>query len=927
MQQPADFPAPASARVSSGSQVLELATRAARLGIWDWNLLDGSFVYSPRAREICGLPPGEGLLRLEQVQACTHPDDLPRTHAMLLRALDPAVRECVPYEYRVVHADGTVRWVLAHGEVEFARVDGIERAVRYTGTLQDVTEQRQLREALESNRARLQLALDAGRMAVWEADLRNDVIHGSAQFNRLLGFPPDASPTVAQIRAGYPPGERERVEREGRAALARGEHFFETEYRYRRPDGELRWLLLRAQTLFEDGQPSRAIGVLMDITARCRAEEELRTSEARLKLAQRVGDIGVWEWELPSGDARWSPEMYRLFGLDPDSGITPEQAWVEGVFPEDRVVVDEAVRRSTEDGKPVDIEFRIRVDGQTRWLRSKGTPVTTPDGRARMVGVNQDVTRAHRQKLALEDRNRVLQEEAVQIGRERERLFELSRDMFGVLGFDGCLKAANPAWTRILGCDTQDLLERPFLEWIHPDDRDTAGAVMDELRRGELGPPFESRMQGRHGGWRWIAWTAVAEGELIYIVGRDVTHEKLAAQELEAANRQLRQQIEGRERVEATLRQMQRLEAVGQLTSGVAHDFNNLLTIVLGNLDLVEMAVQDPKVRRRLELMRQAALRGATLTSQLLAFSRRQRLEPKVLDLNGTVQGMSELLRSTMGGSIAVATRLQQGLWSALVDPTQIELVILNLAINARDAMPVGGSLTIETANACLVEEPQQPGEPRPGEYVEIAVVDTGTGMTEEVRARVFEPFFTTKDIGKGSGLGLAQVLGFVQQSGGGVRIESAPGAGTTVRVYLPRARAEAVADEAGPPVRHAAAAHPAHRLALLVDDDGAVRDVTAARLRRLGFEVLEAGSGGAALDLLDHAPHVDLLVADFAMPGMNGAEVARQARLRRPELPVLFVTGYADQAALAAVGDERVVQKPFRDDELERMVLAAAGE
>jgi signal transduction histidine kinase/CheY-like chemotaxis protein len=434
-------------------------------------------------------------------------------------------------------------------------------------------------------------------------------------------------------------------------------------------------------------------------------------------------------------------------------------------------------------------------------------------------------------------------------------------------------------------------------------------------------------MQRQHGGWRWIAWTAATENDLIYAVGRDVTPEKLAAQELEAANRQLRHQIDGRERVEATLRQMQRLEAVGQLTSGVAHDFNNLLTIVLGNLDLIEMSVDDPKVRKRLELMRQAALRGATLTSQLLAFSRRQRLEPKVLDLNETVGGMSELLRSTMGGSIAVTAHRQPGLWSALVDPTQIELVILNLAINARDAMPVGGSLTIETANVTLTDPPRQPGEPAPGDFVAISVADNGTGMTEEVRARAFEPFFTTKEVGRGSGLGLAQVLGFAQQSGGGVRIESRPGAGTTVRVYLPRAHAGAAGDdEAHHHAHRRASPLPQRRVALLVDDDNAVRDVTAARLRHLGFHVLEAGSGGAALDLLDRAPRVDLLVADFAMPGMNGAEVAQQARSRRPDLPVLFVTGYADQSALAGIGDERVVQKPFRDDELERKVQAVVG-
>ncbi|UGB39207.1 PAS domain-containing protein [Frateuria soli] len=910
-----------------GSEVrLELATRAAGLGIWDWNVLDGTFDYSPRAREICGLPPGDEPLRLEQVQARTHPHDLPRTHGLLLRALDPQIRESASYEYRVVHPDGQVRWVVAYGQALFAPVDGEVRAVRYIGTLQDVSQWRQLREALETSQARLQLAIEAGRMAVWEVDLRTETMVGSPELNRLLGFPEDATPTMEQMRAGYPVGERERLHARMVEALARGERFVECELRYVWPGGEQRWLLLRADIRVEDGQPARMMGVLMDITDRRRAEDALRASEARLKLAQRVGRIGVWEWELPSGDARWSREMYLLFGLDPDAGITPDEAWRAGVYPEDRVGVDKAVRQSTESGQPVDIEFRIRANGETRWILSKGTPVTDSDGRRRMIGVNQDVTGAHRERIALEDRNRALQEAALQIGRERERVFELSRDLFAVAGFDGYFKVVNPSWTRILGYEPDALLARPFLDFIHPQDRGSADAVLACLRRGHVAPPFENRMQCEHGGWRWIAWTAVAEHDRIYAVGRDVTQEKLAAQELEAANRQLRDQIESRERVEATLRQMQRLEAVGQLTSGVAHDFNNLLTIVLGNLDLIEMSVEEPRVRRRLELMRQAALRGATLTSQLLAFSRRQRLEPKAIDLNGTVHGMGELLRSTMGGSVAVATRLQQALWSALVDPTQIELVILNLAINARDAMPVGGSLTIETANVTLEAEPRQPGEPAPGDYVAISVIDSGTGMDEDVRARAFEPFFTTKGVGKGSGLGLAQVLGFAQQSGGGVRIESRPGAGTTVRVYLPCAQAGAAVKEEAPDDHAHAEPLAQRRFALLVDDDSAVRDVTAMRLRRLGFEVLEAGSGGAALDLLDRMEQVDLLIADFAMPGMNGVEVAQQARARRPELPVLFVTGYADQTALAGVGEERVVQKPFRDDELERKVRAVIG-
>ena len=385
--------------------------------------------------------------------------------------------------------------------------------------------------------------------------------------------------------------------------------------------------------------------------------------------------------------------------------------------------------------------------------------------------------------------------------------------------------------------------------------------------------------------------------------------------ELAAANRQLLRQIEERERVEATLRQMQRLEAVGQLTSGVAHDFNNLLTVILGGLDFVERGVSDPKQRRPLGLVREAAERGAKLTAQLLAFSRKQRLDPKPLNLNETIGGMRDLLESTLGGAMRLEVSLQPDLWPALVDPTQIELVILNLAINARDAMEVGGELSLETRNQTLTEPSTRPEEPEPGDYVVISVADTGSGMTPEVLAKAFEPFFTTKPIGKGSGLGLAQVFGFAKQSGGGVAIQTRPGEGTRVSVYVPRAATPAVADR--PRAAPAASMVRNGRTILLVDDDEAVREIEAAALDHMGYEVIQAGSGGAALELLEARPEIDVLVADFAMPGMNGAELARRAAEVRPELPVLFVTGYGDLESLAEAGEQRVVQKPFKPEEL----------
>jgi signal transduction histidine kinase len=385
--------------------------------------------------------------------------------------------------------------------------------------------------------------------------------------------------------------------------------------------------------------------------------------------------------------------------------------------------------------------------------------------------------------------------------------------------------------------------------------------------------------------------------------------------ELATANRQLLAQIEEREKVESTLRQMQRLEAVGQLTA------------VLGNIEFLELGLTSAGVNggmlQRLASMRSATEHGAQLTHQLLAFSRRQRLQPKPIDLNETVGGMRDLLRSTMGGSIHIDTCLGVDLWSALVDPTQLELAVLNLAINARDAMADGGNLQVETANISF-DWPTHPEEPPAGEYVVVVVSDNGEGMTEDIRQKAFEPFFTTKEVGKGSGLGLSQVLGFAKQSGGGVQIDSRPGEGTAVRIYLPRTHLRNAAPV--PPVSFDATV-PANATVLVVDDDTDVREVTAEMLRELGYRVHEAGSGGAALDVLAHEPRIDLMLVDFAMPGMSGADVARRAQRTNPHMPTLFITGFADRAALAGVNESHIIGKPFRRHELAHKVRVALAE
>ena len=387
--------------------------------------------------------------------------------------------------------------------------------------------------------------------------------------------------------------------------------------------------------------------------------------------------------------------------------------------------------------------------------------------------------------------------------------------------------------------------------------------------------------------------------------------------QLQAANRELAAQIVEREKAETALRQAQRLEAVGQLTSGVAHDFNNLLTVVLGNVDQLRKNETDPKVLRRLDMMREASQRGARLTAQMLAFSRRQKLEPRAVDLNETVRSMGDMLQSAIGGSVHIEQpQLAADLWPAMIDPTQIELVILNLAINARDAMEVGGSLTIRTENARL-DASGRPDELPPGDYVVVSVSDTGSGMTDEVLSRAFEPFFTTKEVGKGSGLGLSQVFGLAKQSGGGVSIDTEVDKGTTIRIFLPRA--DAAPTQEREPSGELLAARDAGMVVLVVDDDEAVRTVTAGYLSDLGYDVIEADSGGAALETLDHHDRIDAMVLDFAMPGMNGGELARELKVRRPGAPILFATGYADAEALTDVGEDMIVRKPFTQAELAR--------
>ena len=655
-----------------------------------------------------------------------------------------------------------------------------------------------------------------------------------------------------------------------------------------------------------------------------KVETALRRTEISAQLATRAAELGVWEFARDTRELVLDAKCKALLGFCENERPTYHEV-IARCDIDIQPWISRGRRESPNSGLSFRNEFRIKRGDSERWLAIWGQPNFGGVDDV-LVGVLRDVTDERRSREALRELATTLEEQVAQRTAERDRMWRLTPDLLAVVGRDHRVRRANPAWWGLLGYDPA-ALGHDLRALVHVDDQPVI-----EVELGAAGGPqalarFETRLRAAAGEWKWISWTAAPESDAFYIVGRDTTAEKAAVVELAERNAALAYQIEERERIEQTLHQMQRLESVGQLTAGVAHDFNNLLTVIIGNLGFLERATPPgqagAKSRERVGHMRVAAERGAKLTAQLLAFSRKQKLQPVTLDLNELVGGMKELLASTMGGNIDLRVELDGELWPALVDPTQIELVLLNLAINARDAMDGTGTLTVRTHNLAIDAAPLRSEEPGPGEYVSLTVEDTGSGMKPETLARAFEPFFTTKEIGKGSGLGLAQVYGFAKQSGGGVRIASRWSEGTTVSVFLPRDRSGTAAGRIDMRTRAIAGTGGGRRI-LLVDDDKAVRSVTATMLAASGFEVREAGGGQAALDALRSDAVIDLLLVDYAMPGINGGHVAAEAARLRPHMPVILMTGFADEKALHAVPVDRILRKPFDENTLREAVLTA---
>jgi PAS domain S-box-containing protein len=558
------------------------------------------------------------------------------------------------------------------------------------------------------------------------------------------------------------------------------------------------------------------------------------------------------------------------------------------------------------------VELTILRNGQleqTIWNFS-AAPITGEDGTiAGLFNQGIEITEQVHRERAIHQAKESLERTVDETTRDRNRLWELSADVMLRCGFGGDIKTVNPAWKDVLGWDQADLVGANLMKLLHPDDLDRSIAALQVLADGGHYTRFDNRYRHRDGTYRWISWSAQADADSIYAVGRDFTSERENAEALRSA--------------EDALRQAQKMEAVGQLTGGLAHDFNNLLAGVNGSLELMELRASQGRfgdIARYIDVASDAAKRAAALTHRLLAFSRQQTLDPKPTGVNRLVLGMEDLVRRTVGPAVKIEVAGAPDLWTALVDASQLENSLLNLCINARDAMPDGGLIRIETANHWLDQKAALAQQLPEGAYLSLSVTDSGIGIAPEVMGRVFEPFFTTKQPGEGTGLGLSMVYGFAKQSGGLVRIVSQPGEGTTVCIYLPRHDGPVETDQASTPPslppRHAT-----HETVLVVDDEPSVRLLIVDILRDIGYRVIEAADSAAGLALLRSDVHVDLLISDVGLPGgMNGRQMAEAGRDGRPALRVLFLTGYA-QAAVFGGGqlDEgvAVMTKPFNIDAL----------
>jgi len=769
--------------------------------------------------------------------------------------------------------------------------------------------------ALSASEHRLKLAMDAAALGTFDWDLRTGKIAWEGHHERIFGFPPGASRdvfdgTYACFEKCVHPGDLPALNRAVRAARESREALAH-EFRVAWPDGSEHWILARGRFHYaESGQPCRMYGAVLNITERKHVEEALLESEERLRQAVRVADIGIFDHDHLTGAIYWSPRMRLIHGWGPDERVKLQMGG-EFVHPCERKDIPAAVRRAHDpagDGL-FDVEYTLLLpDGSGRWTRTRSQTFFAGEGAARhpvrTIGAVRDITE---EKRAEDDQKQLA------------TLVAMSRDFIGIATLEGRVLYLNQAGMSLVGLRSLEEGCRKTIFDFFPDGdlamaRDdmfaevrTAGRWSGEsrLRHFITGKPIDVEIDAFQ--------VYDGSGVPLYMatVTRDITERNLGRAE--------------RTKLEEQLSQAQKMESIGRLAGGVAHDFNNLLTVINGYSDLL---LSDPRTGSLpgIAEIHRAGERAAVLTRQLLAFSRKQVLQPRVLDLNRVVAEMQPMLERLVGEDVDLRVVLDAKIGAVYADPNQMEQVVMNLVVNARDAMPGGGKLWIETAGAELDRNyVRSHPEAHAGHCVVLAVSDSGVGMDEETRQRIFEPFFTTRQAGRGTGLGLSTVQGIVAQSGGHVGVYSESGQGTTFRVYLPALlHAEA---EAGKPLT--VAVQGGCETILVVEDQAAVRLFAAAVLKEYGYRVIQAECARDAMRLYKREDgHIHLVLADVVMPDLSGRALVEKLGKLRPGIKALFMSGYTDKVVHQGVLDKGVefIEKPFSPRELAGKIRAILG-
>ncbi|WP_294262090.1 PAS domain-containing protein [uncultured Sphingomonas sp.] len=857
--------------------------------------------------------------------------------------------------------------------------DGTGEVARIFIEATDVTDRAVAERALEESQARLELALQAAQgVGVWDWDVVNDRVTADGSFARLygaeVGDPAEGAP-LDDFFAAIHPDDAERVRASIDATLLHGTAFSE-EYRLVQPDGSIRWVMAEGRALRgEGGAMVRFPGITFDITQRKAAEEAARATTEELRQATEtqafIYSLAERQRGLDTPDAimrltaaalgrRMALDRVGFYRIAPDGSAWFGPGWTSGRLPLMRgsLSADELGLPMTEAYR----EGRTLVSGDcasdecvagsavSRLTAAViGVPLLRQGRWLATLYVNQAEPRAWSpediafvEAVAEISWDAVERANAVAALRESEAQFRAITDSIDHMVWaatpDGAVDYYNARWYEYTGSEPGSTDGDAWDRVLHPDDRDGAFAAWGDAV--ETGRDYQREYRIWHapsGSYRWAMGRATAvrdsDGRVTRWFGTttDIQTVVEARDVLARSREDLERAVEDRTRqlmaAEEQLRQAQKMEAVGQLTGGIAHDFNNMLAVVIGALDLLERRVAQGStdIARYLTAARDGATRAAGLTQRLLAFARQTPLAPRPIDLDAMVTGMLDLLVRTIGDDIRVETHLAGDLRPAVADPSQLENVVLNLAVNARDAMAGGGTLTIATSQHRVEGEEAERYGVAPGDFLRLCVADTGAGMPPDVVRRAFEPFFTTKAVGKGTGLGLSQVFGFVRQSGGHVRIDSTPGEGTSVHLYLPCAAAEAtaprdrVAADREPP-----RARPGERV-LVVEDEERVRSFSVEALRDLGYGVDAAASGPEALAVIDAGLRPSLLFTDMVMPDMTGRELADAARRRVPDLRVLFTSGYTrEQRAEGIPGGPPLLPKPFNLQQLADRVREA---